>query len=285
MSHDLQPEAPRAPIAEDCYCPRCDYNLRGLTSDRCPECGWQIDFVRPGAVLIAWERRREQGALKAFTRTALEAIRRPRFFARAAHAPVSYRHAQWFRWICVALAYGSVLAGAGLVHYMSPDLIPNAAQETDWWFVVLVGLCAGLALSAFSGAPTYLFHPRKAPLERQNRAVALAYYANAPLALSPLLAALAWLATLVVQPDNFSGKFLIVGFLIVLPALAILALCWRCWIVLAAHVLRGVRRPLAVALAAPLLWGLTTAVTLVLLPAVAYFLAIVYYSLLPVPLR
>lgn len=35
----------------DINCPRCDYNLRGLTSDRCPECGeslkLNIGLVRP----------------------------------------------------------------------------------------------------------------------------------------------------------------------------------------------------------------------------------------------
>ena len=25
--------------ADDLYCPDCGYNLRGITSDRCPECG------------------------------------------------------------------------------------------------------------------------------------------------------------------------------------------------------------------------------------------------------
>ncbi|MBN2447782.1 MAG: hypothetical protein JXO22_13710, partial [Phycisphaerae bacterium] len=31
------PEVP--PLDRDVYCPRCDYNLRGLTKPRCPECG------------------------------------------------------------------------------------------------------------------------------------------------------------------------------------------------------------------------------------------------------
>ncbi len=34
---DVQTETP--------FCIRCEYNLTGLTSDICPECGWQIDWT------------------------------------------------------------------------------------------------------------------------------------------------------------------------------------------------------------------------------------------------
>lgn len=46
-------EAPPAPppdapdwdaIDEDIHCPLCDYNLRGLTVPRCPECGYEFDW-------------------------------------------------------------------------------------------------------------------------------------------------------------------------------------------------------------------------------------------------
>src|SRR5262249_35041610 len=31
-------------IADDVHCPLCDYNLRGLTDPRCPECGTHFDW-------------------------------------------------------------------------------------------------------------------------------------------------------------------------------------------------------------------------------------------------
>jgi len=35
-----------APIAQDVFCQSCGYNLRGLTGDRCPECGADIAGIR-----------------------------------------------------------------------------------------------------------------------------------------------------------------------------------------------------------------------------------------------
>lgn len=33
-----------AAIEADVFCPLCDYNLRGLTEPRCPECGFRFDW-------------------------------------------------------------------------------------------------------------------------------------------------------------------------------------------------------------------------------------------------
>ena len=32
-------------ISAEYHCPDCGYSLRGLTSDRCPECGLVLDFI------------------------------------------------------------------------------------------------------------------------------------------------------------------------------------------------------------------------------------------------
>lgn len=39
---DLPPAA--SPLAEDIHCPLCDYNLRGLSDPRCPECGYTFTW-------------------------------------------------------------------------------------------------------------------------------------------------------------------------------------------------------------------------------------------------
>jgi hypothetical protein len=57
-SADSQPAA----IDIDLPCPSCDYNLRGLAEDRCPECGRHFDRQR----LIKWET--EWGVDLVFTR-------------------------------------------------------------------------------------------------------------------------------------------------------------------------------------------------------------------------
>jgi len=38
------PQPPTTPIEQAPHCPECDYNLTGAPGDRCPWCGWEIDF-------------------------------------------------------------------------------------------------------------------------------------------------------------------------------------------------------------------------------------------------
>ncbi len=58
------PDAGRLLVPEDpgvdVYCPECDYNLRGIASDRCPWCGWVIDIdvlIRALSEPLAWRRK------------------------------------------------------------------------------------------------------------------------------------------------------------------------------------------------------------------------------------
>ena len=48
MPHPLSPQpparSPRAGLDEDLPCPKCGYNLRGLTVPRCPECGFRFEW-------------------------------------------------------------------------------------------------------------------------------------------------------------------------------------------------------------------------------------------------
>ena len=46
----------RSKFGDTLICPRCAYNLRGLTSDRCPECGLTLDWQ---AIIAAAQRRVE----------------------------------------------------------------------------------------------------------------------------------------------------------------------------------------------------------------------------------
>src|SRR6185503_2909506 len=38
-------EAPESLSSRDLHCPLCEYNLRGLTEPRCPECGYRFEWV------------------------------------------------------------------------------------------------------------------------------------------------------------------------------------------------------------------------------------------------
>lgn len=84
----LSDEAPRwAEVSFEVYCPRCDYNLRGLTIARCPECGLPVDWrrllesrIRGGDFLFehAWRR----GPFRAWMRTTAAALLPRRFWKR-----------------------------------------------------------------------------------------------------------------------------------------------------------------------------------------------------------
>jgi hypothetical protein len=262
--------------ADDLFCPECGYSLRGLTSDRCPECGLLLDFVESGVSVIPWERRREIGRMRAYWQTVFQVMFRNKLFCRAAYRSVSYRDAQLFRWVSVLCAYAALLLISGVIEALHSDLIPSAADEGGWWFIGLHWVCVLLALLAFTGLPSYFFHPRSQPIERQNRAVALSYYSCAPLGLGPLVflesvvGALVW---------GTGDREYLTWLIAALLALTLLIWCWVVWSLLARRALMGGGRRLLMTWILPLLWLVVGGLILVGLPAVAYFLAVVFYSL------
>ena len=53
-------------IAHDLYCQECGYNLRGLISNRCPECGWFLETVRATESQIPWVHRKKLAWFRAY---------------------------------------------------------------------------------------------------------------------------------------------------------------------------------------------------------------------------
>ena len=201
------PPAPDDPIPLPC--PHCGYDLRGTGgSGVCPECGESFDaHALATTAAIPWQHRREIGRLRAFRRTVWMALRRPGELARQAGRPVDYAAARRFQLICVGLAWLAVAppvvwgAWAGLRmlantsgtnNLMSPP-DPSAGESLSFssWLAdagVVAALAAGLLawLLTASGVAGYFFHKRDRPVALQDRAVALSYYAAAPLALVPM---------------------------------------------------------------------------------------------------
>ena len=267
----------RPAYADDLYCPDCGYSLRGLTSARCPECGLLLDFIESDTPIIPWERRADSDWFRAYWQTVRLVVLRRSVFCRAFYSPVSYAHAQAFRWVSMLHVYIPLLLWLGVVQYVYPNMLPMVADETGWWFVVFVCGCVLLALLALTGIPSYFFQPRYLSVKQQNRAIALSYYGCAPLALAaPMLIALGVLAVL-------GGAGPLAELAALLGALwlqFILALCWWQWRGIALHALRRVRQRFLVWVVMPLTvvavgyFGI-----LIGLPLVAYFLALAFYSL------
>lgn len=176
-------------IPHDLFCQQCGYNLRALTSDRCPECGHSLETVRASRTQIPWVHRQEIGRFRAYWRTIWMVMFRQRVFCEEMARPVSYADCQGFRWVTVLHVYIPILFVTilALALGMSPE--PFQSELTyaivgSVWPVVLFHMLIIVYLGAITGIPSYFFHPRGIPVALQNRAVAMSYYACGPLALT-----------------------------------------------------------------------------------------------------
>ncbi|MEK7756598.1 MAG: hypothetical protein AAB385_05250, partial [Planctomycetota bacterium] len=94
---------PLPEIRQDLFCQACGYNLRGLTGNRCPECGGSLDGVRSLVPQIPWMYRKEIGWFRAYWRTVWFVMVRQARFCDEMARPVSFRDSQLFRWMTVLL--------------------------------------------------------------------------------------------------------------------------------------------------------------------------------------
>jgi hypothetical protein len=187
-SSEVQPAGEEhPPLPADLYCPECGYNLRGLTSRRCPECGLVLDFIESDTPIIPWERRRELGRFRAYWQTVLMVMFRNKLFCRAAYRSVSYRDAQKFRWVCILHVLIPLLLMLPILKAFDAEVLADAVKEFGAWFIGVIYICFLLTLLALTGLPSYFFHPKSLSVQQQDRAVALSYYACAALAWAPLV--------------------------------------------------------------------------------------------------
>ena len=281
------PDDPR--FAPALYCPRCDYDLRGLTSDRCPECGQILDAQSLRMAAVPWERRRQVGPLgrvRMFWWTVARVSFRTHRFASAAALPVGLRDAVWFRRVlCGWLMLGVVLPAIAVliaINVIDFDALSDVVEWVGPWrsLGLLLAVLAGawLFLLGITGVHSYWFHPRHLDLERQNRAVAVSLYAAAPLAWTPLMwVPLAVAAALRRYTDPWRGTSgTAIDVLSTVTALTPFAAAMVTWLVtlrlarLAAR--RGFVGQASLLLALPPLWLTLLMLTVVGTPAVAFYL-------------
>jgi hypothetical protein len=195
----------------DLHCPQCGYNLRGIESSSCPECGLTIDRAAFAESQLPWSHRKRLGYVRAYVRTAVMAMLDSQQLASEVARPVSFRDAQKFRFITILIAW---LPHAAIAIFERPLVVeqftavlrgganfipPQLALFWPWFIGALapgVGPVAlGVLLILLSGVASYYFHPRSVVIPLQNRAIALSYYASAPLILAPIVIGLPILAT------------------------------------------------------------------------------------------
>jgi hypothetical protein len=289
----MMPEQIAAPAEStlEPICPRCGYDLRSIASDRCPECGLIIDRTAMSVSRIPWTHRRSIGRWRAYWRTNLLAIFRPRKLADEIARPVSLSDSQSFRHVTVFIAWATVLLSFIVLVVVDRKSAFEGLRESGshlGWWLETTSVAAGLlacwaALLMISGAGSYFFHPRDLPTVVQNRGIALSYYTCAPLAWLWLPALCCGIAG-AISPLDFvqagpgekwvNGLVFAAGAFGVVIALA----CWSAVVRLMARVTRcGIGRAIAMVIYLPIAWLICAAVAM-LIPATALYLSLVYLS-------
>jgi hypothetical protein len=288
-----------AAASADLFCPNCGYSLRGITSPRCPECGHELDWKTLGVSRIPWVHRRAIGAIKAYWRTVWLTMLDSRAIADDVHRPVSFEDAQRFRRITVMLAWLPLAAAATVGFFAITFEMTNspldvwdrgtAAQQfafvLEWLMLPIGWLSLYLFLRAITGVQSYFFHPRSLPVIRQNRAVALSYYACAPLAWTPVTsAAIAiWIVIAATGTMDRSPLLLvIIGSIVVFGLLALQTVGW--WLntmrLLRRTTQCGEARVWTMGFVLPATWFLLLVIVAAGIPAAYGFVCLVVLSLL-----
>lgn len=280
------------------YCPDCGYNLHGIDSPRCPECGLEIDRSTLGQSILPWVNRERIGRIRAFWRTAEMATLRPQQLAREMVRPAQLAEALRFRRItCVlgmfALLPSVVIAAIELQRELGWALQfsgDRLLSDADWLgsmfhALILISCCVGawLFLKGMTGIASYFFHPATLTVRQQNRAIALSYYACAPIAYVPLILIFSiGILTLAGRLIGSRLNILLVGILALVaftpPALCILAMFRTPIQLLGAVTHCGWGRQILLAIILPIAWLILAILTLVLIPGTVALIGIIVLS-------
>jgi hypothetical protein len=206
-SPPLSSDLSSSPDDETLYCPSCSYDLRGIEGNqRCPECGLVIDREGLRRSRIPWVHRRQIGRVRAYLRTFWFATVQTKTLAGDVFRPLGYSDAKRFSLVTCVLAWIAPAVAIVIGLWQGEDILAGAFGGFDpfrgtpgqpltgildialpWAagaaMLPVMPVCMFLFLLAVSGVPSYWFHPKRLPVVRQNRAVAVSYYASAPLAL------------------------------------------------------------------------------------------------------
>jgi hypothetical protein len=188
-------------------CPACGFDLRATPGDRCGECGLQIDRALLSVSGIPWVYRQRIGRFHAYFKTFWQITLDRQSLRQEAVKPQDLRDARAFRRVTAGVVAAALLIAFAAVvwHHkglaflaIQPEMNsfgsnPNVVDgrfldlALPWSAGATAPLLAPLCLILFSyflaGAPRFVFRLPSTDSQRFQRALALAHYTTAPLAL------------------------------------------------------------------------------------------------------
>ena len=193
-------EALPLPVEADLLCGHCGQNLRGVASERCPECGGRFDRARIVTAVIPWEQRKQIGRFKAYWRTVrFVTFRAPRMGIDSITLTAAKSFRRWT--VGMLIVTLSVPVIVWTIHdrgaAASPGVFTKLFNQHEWpeleavmrnsWFFGTSVVAAVLWIVAITGVGAWFSHPTRLSVAEQKRGVAASYYACAPLAwITPL---------------------------------------------------------------------------------------------------
>lgn len=272
-------------VASDLFCLNCGYNQRGGVADRCPECGQSHADSPPSPVRIPWAHRAHLGWFRAYWRTVFLACFRPGRILEEIEHRVTLADAHAFRRTTVlhVLVPLALFVAATYLDVFGPEWegTRRAWFDTTYaplWPVVpiLVGLW-GFMHVAFS-IPGEFARPSRTDAELNRRAIALSYYACAPVAFVALATPLMLVRPMLIFQAAGNSWFVSWPLTLTLAMIGVLW-WWRSVTMPAATAGRPFRRCVVVAIVLPIIWLVVGFVMVILVPIALYLTAAGFRSI------
>lgn len=267
------------------YCGFCGYDLHGITSPLCPECGQPASRS-----IIPWANREYVGLFSGFIKTVWIATVRPARLAEMSTGDRAYASAERFRWLVAALLAGPPMlvllweihaaGNARFLGVVGGTNSGNAVLALEAQLLWSAGATLtpvvpiGIVIAALIGTAGvgYWFGGRNQSVQQRNRAIALGRYATAPLAWTLLIALVGvncWVYT--GGPTQPVGRIddtpLWVLYVSWTLAFAMIVCAWRTTLVLLKYATHcGLGRLWITAIGLPLTWALAIGIGVGLLP-------------------